>query len=200
MSHLQTMQNEFDTDDGESVNQLLEFSDEDSARELIESLRWPKGIQCPHCQFDETYKLTPKAGSRRPARKGVYCCAACRRQFTVTIKTVLEGSHIKIGSWLAAVSEICSSKKAVSARQLHRMLKITCKSAGFMARRIRLALGDDASGGEKSRGVAPSDERRVCRREKLTANGLGFEEALRKMLAAPPPPSSKSARKLRHEK
>jgi len=183
-----TMQNEVDAENLSLMKLAREYADEDKSREFLESLRWPKGVQCPHCQFDEVYKLTPKAGSRRPARKGVYCCAACRRQFTVTIKTVFEGSHIKIGSWLTALSGVCSSKKTVSARRLHRLLKITCKSAGFMARRIRLALDDDSSGGKQTR---------VRDKRKITANGLGFEAALRKMLAAPPPPSSKSARKLR---
>ena len=197
MGRLKTMQNEFDADDLNLMKLARANADEDKAREFLESLRWPKGVQCPHCQFDEAYKLTPKPGSRRPARKGVYCCAACRRQFTVTVKTVFEGSHIKIGSWLTALSCVCSGKKAVSARRLHRLLKITCKSAGFMARRIRLALDDKPGDENKSNGVVAADKLHVRGRRKLTANGLGFEEALRKMLAAPPPPSSKSAKKLR---
>jgi transposase-like protein len=194
------MPTEFDADDGNLMKRFREYADEDKAREFLESLRWPAGVKCPHCQFDAAYKLTPKAGSRRPARQGVYCCAACRRQFTVTVKTVFEGSHIKISSWLTALFSICSSKKNVSARRLHRLLKITCKSAGFMARRIRLALDDKTDDGTKLSGVVAADEPHVRGKGKITANGLGFEEALRKMLVAPPPPSSKSAKRLRQKK
>jgi transposase-like protein len=31
------------------------------------------------------YKLEPKPESKRPVRPGVYKCAACRKQFTVTV-------------------------------------------------------------------------------------------------------------------
>ena len=72
------------------------FSDEDSARELLESLRWPNGAFCPHCGGDNPYKLTPKATSKSPGRKGLYKCRACREQFTVTVGTIFEASHIPI--------------------------------------------------------------------------------------------------------
>ena len=42
--------------------------------------------------------------------------------------------------WLYAIHMICSSKKGVSANQLHRTLGITLKSAWFMGHRIREAL------------------------------------------------------------
>jgi len=44
--------------------------------------------------------------------------------------------------WLVAIHMICSSKKGVSANQLHRTLGITLKSAWFMAHRIREAMRD----------------------------------------------------------
>jgi transposase-like protein len=121
-----------------------EYSDEDKARELLERLRWPNGPVCPHCKNDgkgkPISKLTPKASSKSAVRKGVYFCGACRQQFTVTVKTVFEGSHIPINKWLMAMFLISSSKKGMSAHQLHRMLKITYKTAWFMAHRIRFAM------------------------------------------------------------
>ena len=75
------------------------FSDEDSARAMLESLRWPDGAVCPHCGGDNPYKLTPKATSKRPGRKGLYKCRACRKQFTVTVGTIFEGlahSHFQM--------------------------------------------------------------------------------------------------------
>src|SRR5436190_24158533 len=123
-----------------------EYSDNDKARSLLESLRWPNGPVCPHCRNDgqakKIYTITPKATSDRPARKGLYKCGACRKQFTVTVGTVFEDSHIPIGKWLMAIFLICSSKKGMSAHQLHRMLKITYKTAWFMAHRIRFAMGE----------------------------------------------------------
>jgi transposase-like protein len=116
------------------------LSDEDSAREYLEKLRWPEGAACPHCGGAEVYKLTAKAESTKPGRKGLYKCKYCRKQFTVTVGTIFEASHIKISTWLKAIYLLCSSKKGMSAHQLHRMLGITYKSAWFMAHRIRYAM------------------------------------------------------------
>jgi transposase-like protein len=136
------------------ISLAQEYSDADKARELLERLRWPKGAICPHCRNDgkskPISKLTPKAESKSAVRKGVYFCGACRKQFTVTVGTVFEGSHIPIGKWLMAWFIICSSKKAVSAHQLHRMLKITYRSAWFMAHRIRYAMGEDSNAGRRT--------------------------------------------------
>jgi transposase-like protein len=160
---VKTMANEFDADDLNLISLAKEYSDEDKARELLERLRWPNGAVCPHCKNSGNaakgvYPLTPKPDSKRPVRKGVYFCGACRKQFTVTVKTVFEGSHIPISKWLMAMFVISSSKKAMSAHQLHRMLKITYKSAWFMAHRIRFAMGDDSASAEKLNGVVEVDE------------------------------------------
>jgi transposase-like protein len=127
------------------------YSDNDKARELLESILWPNGVVCPHCKNTNEqkgiYTITPKTTSNRPARKGLYKCAACRKQFTVTVGTIFEDSHIPLGKWLMAIFLLCSSKKGMSAHQLHRMLDITYKSAWFLAHRIRYAMGQGALAG-----------------------------------------------------
>ncbi len=130
---------------------------EDEAREQLEKLRWPNGVVCPHCGGLKPYKLTPKADSQKPVRKGVYKCSDCRSQFTVTVKTIFEDSHIPLNKWLMAISLLCASKKGMSAHQLHRMLGITYKSAWFMAHRIRYAL-EQKPLAEKLSGIIEVDE------------------------------------------
>ena len=122
-------------------------------------MRWPNGAACPKCGGSDPYKLTPKAGSK--TRKGVYKCRACRKQFTVTVGTVFEGSHIPISKWLLAIHLLCASKKGMSAHQLHRMLGVTYKSAWFMAHRLRYAMSQEplASKAVRHRG----SRRDVCR-------------------------------------
>jgi len=101
-----------------------EYAAEDKAPKLFESWRWPGGKPiCPHCQHDEAYKIESKQQTKNQARLGLYCCAACRKTFTATVGTVLEDSHIPISKWLIAIFILCSSKKSVSANQLHRMLR-----------------------------------------------------------------------------
>ncbi len=83
-----------------------EYADEDKARGLLESLLWPDGAVCPHCKNHKEkpiYKLVPKAESKSPARKGVHKCGACRKQFTVTVGTIFEDSHLPISKWLMAI-------------------------------------------------------------------------------------------------
>jgi transposase-like protein len=152
-----TKHSEFDADDLNLISLAQEYSDEDKARELLEKLLWPKGVICPHCKFNEVYKITAKTKSKEPTRKGVYCCAACRKQFSVTVNTVFESSHIPISKLVQAIFIICSSKKSISAHQLHRMLKITYKSAWFLAHRIRHAFGDNLNP-QKLTGTVEVDE------------------------------------------
>ena len=136
---------QFDAEDLNLITLAREYSDDDKARELLERLLWPKGAICPHCKCDDVYKITAKPNTKTATktRKGVYCCAACRKQFTVTVGTVFESTHIPISKLVMAIFIICSSKKSVSAHQLHRMLDVTYKTAWFMAHRIRFAMIDD---------------------------------------------------------
>ncbi len=118
------------------------FADEEAARKFLESQRWPNGPICPHCGSTKAYPLTAKPGSKKPVRKGVYCCAKCRKQFTVRIGTIFENSHIPLNKWLMAFHLMSSSKKGISSMQLHRELGITLKSAWFLSHRIRESMAE----------------------------------------------------------
>ncbi|MEX2166091.1 MAG: IS1595 family transposase [Methyloceanibacter sp.] len=116
------------------------FNDETAAREALEAVRWPQGPVCPHCGNLDQEKI--KKGAGKVARPGLYYCAACNGQFTVTVGTVMERSKIPLTKWLMAMHLMGSSKKGISAHQLHRLLGVTYKSAWFMAHRIREAMRD----------------------------------------------------------
>ncbi len=115
------------------------FQDAFAAADYLESIRWPDGPVCPHCgvQDEKHYRL-------RNATRNLWKCRSCRKQFTVTVGTIFEGSHIPLNKWLLAFYLLCSSKKGMSAHQLHRMLGITYKSAWFMAHRIRYGMTQPA--------------------------------------------------------
>lgn len=110
------------------------FKDDEAARAYLEALRWPDGPTCPHCGVIGHAYVTKRAG--------VYRCAdaSCRMDFSVTTKSVMERSHIALHKWLLGFYLMCSSKKGVSAHQLHRTLGITYRSAWFMTHRIREAM------------------------------------------------------------
>jgi transposase-like protein len=135
------------------------FNNEDKAREFLEAQRWPDGPICPHCgELDNAYRLVPKVSKKDThVRKGVWKCAGCREQFTVTVGTIFADSHIPLSKWLLAFHLLCSSKKGMSAHQLHRMLKVTYRSAWFMAHRIRYAMSQEPLSSKLS-GVIEIDE------------------------------------------
>src|SRR6185295_4570342 len=143
-----------------------QYRDEDAAREYLEALRWPDGAACPHCgAMDHVYKITPsktepyqdKSGRWRKPRKGLWKCAGCGKQFTVTVGTVFEDSHIPIHKWLLAAHLMCSSKKGISAHQLMRNLEFgSYKTAWFMAHRLRFAMTGELP--EKMTGIVEADE------------------------------------------
>ena len=118
------------------------FQNEDAAREYLEKHTWPDGPVCPHCGLvNEAYKLVPKTESKRPVRKGVWKCKGCRKQFTVTVKSIFADSHIPLHKWLFAIHLMASSKKGISAHQLMRNLELgSYQTAWFMAHRIRWVL------------------------------------------------------------
>lgn len=148
--------------------QSKQYHDEEAARAHLEKIQWPDGPVCPHCGVvGNAYKLTAKEGSKTPVRKGVYKCADCREQFTVTVGTIFEDSKIPLHKWLLAIHLMCSSKKGISAHQLWRNLwpvnEETGKQGGsyrtawFMAHRVRWALGQEPLA-EKLKGIFEIDE------------------------------------------
>jgi len=109
---------------------------EAQAREFLEEVRWHGNPTCPHCGGSNAYELQGSA-----TRPGVWKCAKCRKQFTVTVGTVMHRSHIPLRKWVMAFHLMSSSKKGISALQLQRVLGIkNYKNAWHLAHRIRLAM------------------------------------------------------------
>ena len=110
------------------------------AREFLENLRWPNGPICPHCGHDKAHSIKGKSDSKKPARPGLYACADCRKQFTVTVGTIFERTRVPLRKWVMAFYLMNTSKKGISSHQLHRMLGVTYKTAWFMEHRIRESM------------------------------------------------------------
>ncbi len=127
------------------------FHNEEAAFAALEAIMWP-GSKPPHCPCcgvaDKCNRLavqTSKASKRNPKGKPVYGlwkCYACRQKFTVRKGTIFEESRLELHLWFQAAYLMCSSKKGVSANQLHRTLHVTLKTAWFLAHRLREAMRD----------------------------------------------------------
>lgn len=128
---------------------------EEKAREYFESRRWPNGPVCPHCGSVNVVRLQGKS-----TRPGVLKCREpeCRKQFTVTVGTVMEDSHLKLSQWAMAFHLMVSSKKGISALQLQRNLGLgSYKTAWHLAHRIREAMRAEPLSG-KLKGAVQVDE------------------------------------------
>src|SRR5271155_2021217 len=111
-----------------------QYQDDEAARKFLESTLWPDGPVCPHCGTINHAYATKRAGVFRCAEK------ECRKDFTVTMRTVMERSKIALHKWVQAFALMTASKKGISSHQLHRMLGIHYQSAWFLTHRIREAM------------------------------------------------------------
>ena len=88
-----------------------DYGKEDQARELLESIRWADCVCCPRCGSTDVIKVEPNA--EKKIRRGLYRCRDCRKanknnQFTVTVGTIFEDSHIGPALVTAFVSPLGS--------------------------------------------------------------------------------------------
>lgn len=110
----------------------LKRLDDNEARRLLEFARWPHGPVCPRCgNVDQERIGRVKANPAKGVRAGLYQCKECRRQFTVTVGTVMERSKLPLSTWVYVIASMCNAKKGVSAKQLQRELKAQTKSGGY---------------------------------------------------------------------
>ena len=120
------------------------------ARTLLESVRWgTTGVVCPHCgNCDQARVGKVKANPAKGVRDGLYQCKECRKQFTVTVGTIMEKSKLPLSHWMYTIAAMANAKKGVSAKQLQRELKPETspnrygnyEAFWFMCHRVRHAM------------------------------------------------------------
>jgi len=151
------------------ITLMKRFSTEEAARALLEEIRWPDGVVCAQCgAINDATKLEGKAH-----RAGLYQCniPTCRKQFSVTVGTIFEDSHIPLNKWLIAYYLLSSAKTQVSALQIQRMLEIgSYRSAWHMCHRIRFTMAE--LGPAKLKGEVECDEMYVG--GKARGKGRGY--------------------------
>jgi transposase-like protein len=149
------------------------FHSEAAAIAHLERIIWPDGEpHCPRCGGVD--RITSVKGGRAGLRR----CGPCKREFTVTVGTVFERSHVKLHKWFQAAHLMASSKKGISAHQLHRTLKVTYKTAWFMEHRLREAMREGSfsplGGNGKVVEIDETLQGRVAGAPKRVAHGQHF--------------------------
>ena len=129
------------------------YNCDDKCREVLEDLRWPAGPTCLRCGVIGVPELPVG---------GIYQCASCRYQFSVTAGTIMHDTHLPLRKWFLAIYLMCVSKKGISANQMKKMLRIgSYRTAWHLCHRIREAMGNDRLGGPTLLGVVEVDETMV---------------------------------------
>jgi transposase-like protein len=106
------------------------FADVNVATAFVAGLRWPTGVECPHCDSKDVAFVK----SRR-----IWQCKGCRKQFSVKVGSIFEDSPIPLSKWLPAMWMLVNCKNGVSSYEIARDLGVTQKTAWFMLHRLRLA-------------------------------------------------------------
>lgn len=107
------------------------FATEKQCRECLASQRWEAGFVCPKCAGRHAYVLS----------NGLYQCAECHHQTSVTAGTLLHKSHVPLTKWFLAFYFVCQDKRGISAVQLSFRIGVTYKMAWRMLDLIRTAMG-----------------------------------------------------------
>ena len=116
---------------------VLQFQDrfateEDCVRFLFEK-RWPEGWICPKCDNNRCYPIK---------ERGLYECAACRYQASVTAGTILHKTHTSLRKWFLAVYFMTLDKRGISSVVLEKQLGISQKTAWLLLQKLRQAMGE----------------------------------------------------------
>jgi len=116
------------------------FPDETACKAYLMAQRWPNGVRCPRCGNDKVY-----AGKARPWTWECKKCGAGKSayRFSVIAGTIFENTNYKLLIWFKVLYLMLTSKKGMSALQIHRMIGSgSYRTAWFMCHRLRAGLAD----------------------------------------------------------
>ena len=127
---------------GISLIDLLDdlFPTDDAAQAWLEEQRWGGEPWCPHCGSFNVRRNNHKSMPWRCAER------ECRKRFSVRSGTPLQGSPLGYRIWVIAIYLLTTSLKGQSSMKLHRDLKVTQKTAWFLAHRIRKTFDNNEDG------------------------------------------------------
>jgi transposase-like protein len=124
------------------------YPTEEDCRQTLFEHRWPQGFVCRRCGHTRAWYLRGR---------GLYECASCHYQGSLTAGTVLARTRTDLRKWFLAIWLLASTKKAPSAAELARQLGVTGKTAWLMRRKIVHAMAR-REGELLLRGIVELDE------------------------------------------
>ncbi len=126
----------------QTASDMMEaFTDEATCRQILEAMVWPEERYCPFCGSLRSYALVDRDHGCK-ARPGLYQCAEkeCRAQFTVTTRTPLHATKLRLSVWLKAIWLSLQTDKGMSSPRLAELVGVTQATAWRMGHVIRLMM------------------------------------------------------------
>ena len=134
------------------------FTTEEASRTYLERVRWPDGFRCPRCGSARAWQTG----------RGLWMCAGCARQTSVTTGTLFQDTRKPIRLWLLMMWHITSAKNGASAMRLQREFGFTrYETVWIWLHKLRRAMV--RPGRDRLKGTVEIDEtylggsRRGCR-------------------------------------
>jgi transposase-like protein len=120
------------------LNVTRNFRTEDEALDYLIKQRWPQGVRCLACDYDQVYTIATKGKTGKPCR--LFECAECKLHFSATTGTLFHDSHLPLTKWFMAMALMAEAKKGISANQISRHIGVAYKTAWHLCHRIRKAM------------------------------------------------------------
>ncbi|HEY2069647.1 MAG TPA: IS1595 family transposase [Rhizomicrobium sp.] len=117
------------------------FPTDDACKSYLAANRWPEGVVCPRCGNPEVGEHGTRAFN--------WQCYACSEKgtsyrFSVLVGTIFENTKYPLRSWFRVIHMMLTSKKGVSALQVHRVIGTgSYETAWSMCHRIRAGLAKE---------------------------------------------------------
>lgn len=117
------------------------FQNEKDCDSYLFNLKYPNGFICKKCNCKEYYRLK---GSLAKRNRIIECANSnCKKQISITAKTIFEGTKISLIKWFWAFFFISQTKKGISACLLSKQINVSETTALSMLYKIRKEMEED---------------------------------------------------------
>ena len=108
-----------------------QFKDDKSCTDLLVSLKWQDGYSCRYCGYTN-YCGTKRYGERR--------CCSCKKPESATAHTLFHKLKFPIHKAFMMLYLISTTKKGISALELHRKMGLHKRTCLFFKRKVMAAM------------------------------------------------------------